>query len=142
MRRMLGVIGEGAAAERTPPPTAADVEDLVGRMRAAGLPVELRVDGEPPNAAGLEVAVYRILQEALANALRHAAARHVDVRLAYAADGIEIDVTNDGAGARSRNGAGMGLSNIRERAALHGGDVRVERSGDRFALHVTLPAGS
>jgi signal transduction histidine kinase len=142
MRRMLGVIGEGVEAERTPPPTAADVADLVARMRAAGLPVELRVDGEPPHAAGLEVAVYRILQEALANALRHAAAHRVDVRLAYAVDGIAIDVENDGAGARRPNGSGMGLANIRERAALHGGDVRVERSGDRFALHVTLPAGS
>jgi signal transduction histidine kinase len=142
MRRMLGVIGEGVAAERTPPPTAADVADLVARMRGAGLPVELRVDGEPPHAAGLEVAVYRILQEALANALRHAAARRVDVRLAYAADGVEIDVANDGAGARRPNGSGMGLENIRERAALHGGNVRVERSGDRFELHVTLPAGT
>lgn len=142
MRRMLGVIGEGIEAERTPPPTAADVADLVARMRAAGLPVELEVDGEPPHAPGLEVAVYRILQEALANALRHAAAQRVDVRLAYAADGVAIEVSNDGAGARRPNGSGMGLANIRERAALHGGDVRVDRSGDRFELHVMLPAGS
>ncbi|WP_194397434.1 sensor histidine kinase [Microbacterium atlanticum] len=127
-----------------PQPTIADLEELYAQVRAAG--VELRVDvdpappGEPP--AAVQLAVYRILQEALTNALRHGAPGGVDVRLAWRSHGVEVEVRNPtAAGARPPSRAGHGLIGMRERAQLAGGRLDVTDESGAFVVHAVIPIG-
>ncbi|MDR6867331.1 signal transduction histidine kinase [Microbacterium resistens] len=125
-----------------PQPTLADLETLYGQVRAAGVEPRVTVDpmppGEPP--AAIQLAVYRILQEALTNALRHGGG-DVDVRLSWWVDRVDIGVANDiGAGHVSSPG-GHGLVGMRERAQLVGGTLTAERVGDRFVVNAALPIG-
>lgn len=124
-----------------PQPTLADLEQLYAQVRAAG--VDLRVDvdpapvGSPP--ASVQLAIYRILQEALTNALRHGTGGTVDVGLAWHADQVELTVRN---GTRPDAGAGPGhgVIGMRERAQLVGGTLRAEREGDVFTVRARIPA--
>jgi signal transduction histidine kinase len=124
MRRMVGVL-KAEPGVRGPQPGLDDIDPLVEQVRAAGTRVEVTRSGEPgPWGPGAGLAVYRIVQEALTNTLKHAGPRAVArVRLCYTADTAEIEVVDDGAGrpvVKSR-GDGHGLAGMSERAASFGG---------------------
>ena len=144
MRRLLGVLRQGdEKAALAPQPGLATLDQLVAQVREAGLPVELRVEGEeialPP---GIDLSAYRIVQEALTNALKHAGPARAWVVVRYGADQVEVEVANDGV---SNGGSGgYGLIGMRERAALYGGDLTAgPRDGGGFTISARLPvAGS
>ncbi len=125
-----------------PQPTLADLEQLYAHVRGAG--VDLRVDidpaphGEPP--ASVQLAVYRILQEALTNALRHGDGGPVDVALAWHPDRVEMHVRNP-VGPRTDEPRGHGLIGMRERAQLVGGSLDAGVEGAEFVVNATLPIG-
>ncbi|MEX2984827.1 sensor histidine kinase [Streptomyces sp. C36] len=153
LRRMLGVLKEepGPAA-RTPQPTLAGLEDLVADVRRTGLAVTLTTKGVPqPLVADVQVTVYRVVQEALTNVLKHADATLVSVRLAWAPGRLTVDVENDGEGvalpwAVAGTGSGRGLIGIRERAAAHGGTATAgpgpEGRGYRVAVELPVVISS
>ena len=110
-------------------------------MRAAGLPVELSLSGEPVLPPGVDLAAYRIVQEALTNALKHAQAPTDGRRSRCADDAVHLEVLDTGAGVPApRNAAGHGLVGMRERAALYGGTVEAGRSpAGGFLVRARLP---
>ncbi|MFJ6678377.1 sensor histidine kinase [Microbacterium sp. NPDC091382] len=130
-----------------PQPTLADLEQLYAQVRAAG--VELRVDVDPAPrgevAASVQLSVYRILQEALTNALRHGTPAGVDVSLEWHPDRVDLHVRNDIApvpeGAE-RRGGGHGLIGMRERAQLIGGRLDAAAADGVFTVEASLPTGS
>jgi signal transduction histidine kinase len=131
MRRMLSLLqpAEGAA-ELSPLPGLGNLGALLERVRSAGVGVDLAVDGEPyPVSPALGLSAYRIVQEALTNTLRHSGARRAHVRLRYRSTGVEVEVTDDGAGQVAEDEkvetphAGRGLIGMRERVALFGGEL-------------------
>jgi len=129
-----------------PQPTLADLAQLFDRVRAAGVHLDVRVDppppGEPP--AAIQLAVYRIMQEALTNALRHGVDPRVRVHLGWFADRVELSVRNArstaAAGAAIGTG-GHGLIGMRERAQLVGGRLTAEPEYGEFVVRATLPIG-
>jgi signal transduction histidine kinase len=142
MRRLVGVLRkEDEAVPLAPHPSLALLEPLVGHVRDAGLPVELRVLGERrPLPPGLDISAYRIVQEALTNVLKHAGPAHARVLVRYGDRELEIEVADDGRGPNSSGASGHGLVGMRERVALFGGELetgRGERSG--FVVRVRLP---
>jgi signal transduction histidine kinase len=144
MRRLLGVLRTDETARLAPQPGADLVPDLVAGVRAAGLRVDLAVTGEPRELPpAVDLSVYRVLQEALTNALRHAGPATVQVRVDYGADAVRLDVVDDGAGAGAANGAmgsGNGLLAMRERIGLVGGEVTAgPRPDGGWAVHASLP---
>ena len=149
MRRLLGVLHEPAAAGNAPQPGLNDVEDLIATVRAAGLPTRLTVTGQPfPLPPTAQLALYRMIQEALTNTLKHAPGATAQVRLAYLPGGVELEVTDDGrpgavaAGGESASlpGSGHGIAGMRERAALFGGEVSAgPRPGGGWRVHTMLP---
>jgi signal transduction histidine kinase len=143
MRRMVGVLRGGMPdTDREPPPGLAQLDSLVAKFRAAGLPVELSVHGEPrPLAPGLDLTVYRLVQEGLTNALKHAVSPHrADVCLAFADDQLQLAVRDDGLETRPDAEAGHGLLGLRERVAVYGGRLSAGPQAERgFELVVTLP---
>ena len=142
MRRMLELLrveGEGA---RGPQPGIADLPALLERTRDAGLPVEDEVVGTPvPLPPGLDLAVYRIVQEGLTNVLKHAGPVPTRVRLGYRADAIRVDVVNEpGPRNGNRAGSGHGLAGMRERALLFGGTLEAgPRPEGGFRVQAELP---
>lgn len=128
-----------------PQPTLADIETLYARMRAAGLDLVVDVDpvppGEPP--AAIQLAVYRILQEALTNALRHGVDPRVRVHLAWWPDRVDLSVRNARATAPApvASAAGHGLIGMRERAQLVGGRLSAAPEYGEFVVRATLPIG-
>jgi signal transduction histidine kinase len=144
LRDFLGVLdpGNDSVAMLAPQPGTADVEALLRRVADAGLPVELRVRGErkalPP---GLDLAAYRVVQEGLTNALKYAQRAHTEVVLDFRADGIEVEVLDDGPGKAADAPAGRGLSGLRERVALYGGSFEAgRRPSGGFAVRAWLPS--
>lgn len=132
--------GEGDQVPETAPGLGT-LGTLVDRMRDAGLDVRLTTTGTAPGLpAGLDVAAFRIAQEALTNVVKHAGATRVEVRIAYG-DPIRLDVIDDGpTGPRpAPSPSGHGLVGMRERAALFGGTVDTRPSGTGFAVRVLLP---
>ena len=132
MHRLLVILREdgAAGADRAPPATLEQVRLLADRTRAAGLDVEVVVDGTPRRLAqGLEASAYRIIQEALTNVLKHSSATRVEVTLAYLEDALEVTVHDNGApkGAASRRG-GHGLIGMRERVSMFEGSLSVGAS--------------
>lgn len=124
-----------------PQPTLADLDDLLAQVRQAGGDLRVTIDpepeGEPP--AATQIAVYRILQEATTNALRHGAG-DIEVRLAWQTDAVEVEVVNAVAGTPSRGG-GHGLIGMRERALLVGGTLLAEGDARQFVVRAVLPIG-
>lgn len=116
-------------------------EDLIDRVRDAGLTAEYAVFGKPvPLPASISQTAYRIVQEAVTNALKHADASTVDVRIRYLARELEVDVADDGRGAIAAGGSGLGLVGMRERVALHGGTVEAgPRAAGGFRVRARLP---
>jgi signal transduction histidine kinase len=145
MRRLLGMLRKGDdELALAPQPSLASLDALAAQVSAAGLPVEVAVEGEPRELPpGIDLSAFRIVQEALTNALKHAgpAAAHVVVR--YGPDELELEIVDTGAGVENGSGTGHGLIGMRERAALYGGDVSVgRRTEGGFAVRVRLPLGA
>jgi signal transduction histidine kinase len=136
LRGLLGLL-RSEAGPRSPQPTLAELRPLIDGVPVAGL----RVTGEPrPVPADVELAAYRIVQEALTNAVKHAAAGRVDVHLDWSPEALTVTVADDGAGAGGPGG-GHGLVGIRERAVACGGTARTGPGvgGRGFAVEVRLP---
>lgn len=144
MRRLLGIVRDGETGLTVPQPGLGRLDELVDEFRSAGLPATARVLGEPrPLAPGLEVSAYRVIQEALTNAMRHAHATRVDIVLRYSPDTLEISVTDDGGGRSARGDdetTGHGLVGMRERVTLFGGQLEAgPRPEGGFAVSARLP---
>ncbi|MFM9594254.1 sensor histidine kinase [Streptomyces scabiei] len=145
LRRMLGVLREGDEEERVPrepQPGAGDLAGLLDRVRGSGLDVVHEVVGrERPLPAAAGASVFRIVQEALTNTVRHADARTVRVRLVYGDDEVRVEVTDDGRGPRAGHVGGHGLVGVRERAAAHGGTAETGAGpgGRGFVVRVRIP---
>jgi signal transduction histidine kinase len=148
LHRMLRVLREGGADEVDEEPgTVSRLDGVVEAARGAGLDVALEVDGPPrPLPAAVEATAYRIVQESITNALKHAPAARVRVRLRYGEQSLEIDVTDDGgsAPATADRGGGFGLAGMRERVALFDGRVsagpRDDGPGWRTRAVLPVPA--
>jgi signal transduction histidine kinase len=141
MRRLLGVL-RADAASLAPQPGAERIPELVDGVRAAGLDVSLEVTGTPgPLPPAVDLSAYRLLQEALTNALRHAGPARVTARVAYGPDAVEISVVDDGLGtAEAGPAAGHGLVAMRERVGLVGGSVAAgPEPGGGWAVRARLP---
>jgi signal transduction histidine kinase len=142
MRRLVGMLRSDDVDPLAPQPGLGDLPTLVTQVQEAGLPVELQVEGESRKLpVGLELSAYRIVQEALTNALKHAGDAHATVRVAYGPDSLELEIVDDGAGGAPRaTGGGHGLVGMRERVALYGGRFDAGRGpGGGFAIRVLLP---
>jgi signal transduction histidine kinase len=143
LRRMLGVLREtdGTAPVDAAGHDVAHVEDLLRAARDAGLDVRSDVYGTPVSLpASVSLAVYRVVQEALTNTLKHARARSVDVRIRYLQREVEVDVADDGTGGRPGRTAGLGLIGMRERVAAHDGVLEAgPRGGGGFRVRATFP---
>jgi signal transduction histidine kinase len=143
LRRLLGMIrAEEGEAVRAPQPGLARLNDLVGQARRAGLLVELAVAGEPRVLPpGVELTAYRIVQEALTNARRHAGPARAHVLLRYGIEALDLEVTDDGRAAPTRgDGAGHGLVGMRERVALYDGSLEAgPRPEGGYAVRARLP---
>jgi signal transduction histidine kinase len=145
MRRLLGTLRRtDAELALAPQPSLKHLDALVEQAREAGLPVELRVEGDagslPP---GVDLTAYRIVQEALTNVRKHAGGAHASVVVRRRDDGIELEITDDGPGSDKNDGTGQGLIGMRERVALYGG---VFESGKRedggYLVRARLPLDS
>ena len=148
MRRLLGVLrasddGDGGAVR--PQPGLGSLPELVTSVRQAGLPVELDVTGAPrPLQPGPSLAVYRVIQEALTNALKHAGpAARARVALVFATDRLTARVSDDGRGAAAvDDGLGQGLAGMRERITMYGGTVTAGPvTGGGWRVDLDLPYG-
>jgi signal transduction histidine kinase len=141
MHILLGVLETAPDGASTP--TLDGLGELVERARAAGLPVTLEVTGTRRLlSAGAELAVYRVVQESLTNAIKHAGGATTQVRLAWGDDALELSVADRGDGGPSPQlpGAGHGLLGMRERLRVHGGDVETgPRPGGGFEVAAHLP---
>jgi signal transduction histidine kinase len=167
MRALLGVLRDGETGARNgvrpgtpdtalvPAPGLADLDRLVERTGEAGVRVDLSVRGErPPLPAGLDLAAYRVIQEAVTNVIKHAATDRCRVTVTYQEDTLTLEVTDNGNGSAASGGgelpvAGNGIIGMRERAAMYGGEVRAAslpgrgfRVTARFPLASTAPVGT
>jgi len=145
MRRLLGMLRRSdEELTLAPQPSLKELERLVEQVRAAGLPVQVAIEGEarelPP---GVDLSAYRIVQEALTNALRHAGPARARVVVRYRADDIELEIADDGPGTDDASGPGYGLVGMRERVSVYGGELQAGRRPEGgYALRVRLPLGS
>jgi signal transduction histidine kinase len=131
-----------AADPLAPQPSLDDLATLVAQVREAGLPVELHVEGERRSLpVGIELSAYRIVQEALTNALKHAGGARATVHVRYGTESLELEIVDEGSGAPSPvSGGGHGLAGMRERVALYGGLLDAgRRPSGGFAVRVLLP---
>jgi signal transduction histidine kinase len=145
MRRLLEVLkAEEDGNGRAPQPGLARLSELVDAMRASGLPVEAVVEGSPrPLQPGVDLSAYRIVQEALTNALRHAGGASARVVVRYDPGAVELEVADDGPGPPEDPEAsgGHGLIGMRERVLLFGGELEAgPRPGGGFLLRARLPS--
>jgi signal transduction histidine kinase len=145
MRRLVGVLrDDDDQAALAPQPSLRRLDELVERIRRAGLPVEVEVVGSPVDLPpGLDISAYRIVQEGLTNVLKHAGEARARLVVAYAPGTLEIEVADDGRGSPGhahRDGGGHGLPGLRERVALFGGSLEAgPREGSGFRVHARLP---
>jgi signal transduction histidine kinase len=145
LRRLLDVLrtdAEPAPADLAPQPGLAGIETLVEQVREAGLPVSLHVDGEVCDLdPGISLTVFRIVQEALTNTLKHAGEATAEVRLTFGKEALVVEVLDTGRGPAPETGrVGHGLVGMRERVALYGGTLRTgPRPGGGFRVHASIP---
>ncbi|MFF3014332.1 sensor histidine kinase [Streptomyces sp. NPDC057939] len=174
LRNLLGLLapaqdGEdepyAGVGELTPQPSLSRLSSLIDRIAFAGLPVEVRISGEPRSLpAGIDVTAYRIIQEALTNALKHGNGGRAEVTVRYADHALRVEVLNSGpsvlsdgtsaagpggaaalpapSGAQKADGTGRGLLGLRERVAVYGGDLDARRRlGGGYRVRARLPLG-
>jgi signal transduction histidine kinase len=142
MSRLLGLLREDhEELGLAPQPGLLGLPTLVAQVSEAGLPVELRVEGEPRHVPlGIDLSAYRVVQEALTNALKHAGEAQASVILRYGRDAIELEVLDDGHAPTAGHGGGHGLIGMRERVAVFGGDFAAgPRPEGGYAVRVSLP---
>jgi signal transduction histidine kinase len=145
MRRLLGAMhGDGDSLELAPRPGLDRLDALVDDVSRAGLPVELHVEGSPfPLPEAIDLSAYRIVQEGLTNALKHAHASRADVTVRYRPEELEIEVRDNGNGASTSDGLGHGLVGVRERVKIYGGEMTAGAApGSGFVLTTRLPIGN
>ena len=150
LRRVLGVLRTGGQ-DTTPQPGLADLDALLDSARSGGVSVTVTCSGSPATLPdGVDLSAYRIVQEALSNAMRHAPGSHVQVHVAYRPDGLALEVRNDAvpqavpvlvaSGDRAAGGGGHGLVGMRERATMLGGSLDAGPTGDGgFQVAAVLP---
>jgi signal transduction histidine kinase len=151
MRLLLGVLRDADAgdlqADRGPAPGLASLPELVTHISEAGVPVGVRVEGEPrPLSPGVDLSAYRIVQEALTNVVRHAAPATAELTVRYSPDEVVIEVTDDGrtplrtpAPTRAGDGPGHGIAGMRERVAVYGGKLLAEPTASGFRVLARIP---
>jgi signal transduction histidine kinase len=144
MRRLLAILNEADDGLAPPQPGLEQLPSLIEEVERAGLDVELVERGERPALSpGLELALYRITQEALTNSLKHAGPTRVQIELGYRDHEVELSVRDHGGSGEPGDGAwsgGNGLAGMRERAAIYGGELlATQRNGGGFELEVRLP---
>jgi signal transduction histidine kinase len=142
MRRLLAAMRrEGEEVEFVPQPGLDGLNALLDEVGRAGLPVELHVDGAPlPLPRGIDLSAYRIVQEGLTNALKHARASRANVTVCYTPDGLQLEVRDDGEGSTTTDGLGHGLVGIRERVKIYGGEMTAGAAPEGgFVLSTRLP---
>jgi signal transduction histidine kinase len=145
LRRILTLLRRSEqSAQSRPQPSIADIDGLIAEHRAGGLPVELQIVGEPrPLTDGDGLTVYRIVQEALTNVVKHCEPSRVTVTLSFRDGGLDVEVLDDGIpAAAGMAGAGHGILGMRERVALLGGELETgPRAGGGFRVAASLPIG-
>lgn len=144
MRHLLGAMrADGEGVELAPQPGLDRLDALVEEVGRAGLPVRLHVEGDTvPLPRAIDLSAYRIVQEGLTNALKHARASGADVTLRYGPGELRIEIVDDGAGGPGNGGPGHGLLGIRERVKIYGGEMSAGAApGGGFALRARLPLG-
>jgi signal transduction histidine kinase len=142
MRRLLGAMrSDGDGVELGPQPGLDALDSLVDNVGRAGLPVQLHVEGQSfPLPRAIDLSAYRIVQEGLTNALKHARATHADVTIRYRPDELELEVADDGQGPAPSNGHGHGLVGIRERVKIYGGEMSAGAApAGGFVVNARLP---
>ena len=143
MRRLLGILRRAdEELPLAPQPSLKHLESLIQQVRESGIPVELHVEGEAgPLPPGVDLSAYRIVQEALTNALKHAGPSHAQVVIHYRADELELEITDDGYGNGKGGGAGQGLIGMRERVTLYRGVFESGRreGGGGYSVRAKLP---
>ncbi|MBE2319042.1 hypothetical protein DVA67_023915 [Solirubrobacter sp. CPCC 204708] len=140
MRHLLGMLSDGAdRAALAPQPTLAEIGELVARARAAGLPAALDVRGERrPLSAGLDLAAYRIVQEGLTNAMKHAPGAVTTVTVSWAPHDLALEIRN-AAGAAATKSGGHGLTGMAERVRIYGGELQAGPAEDGWCVSARLP---
>ena len=141
MRRVVEVLRDGETGMLAPQPGVDALPSLVEEARETGLATTLHVEGEPrPLSPGLDLTAYRIVQESLTNARRHAEATGATVLLRYGDAEIDVEVRDDGVGASGNGSGGHGLAGMRERVSLYGGELVTESAeGGGFRVRARLP---
>ena len=142
MRRLLGMLrADDEELALAPQPSLSALDALARQVTHAGLPVEVRIEGEPTELpAGVDLSAYRIVQEALTNALKHAGPTRARVSVRYGEGELQIDVEDDGSASGNGDGTGHGLLGIRERVTVYGGSFEAgRRAVGGFAVRARLP---
>jgi signal transduction histidine kinase len=142
MRRLLAAMRQdGDGVDLTPQPGLDGLGSLAEEVGRAGLPVRLHVEGEPsPLPRGIDLSAYRIVQEGLTNALKHARASAADVTVRYRPGELQLEVRDDGTGSAPGDGFGHGLVGVRERVKIYGGEMSAARAAEGgFVLSASLP---
>ena len=144
MRRLVGVLRRPEEAPAlAPQPSLQHLDRLVEQAREAGLPVEVQIEGDAKELpAGLDLTAYRLVQEALTNAVKHAQATRAEVLVRYEDGAVELEVVDNGRGASdgSSESGGHGLVGMRERVTVYGGELEAgPRPEGGFALRARLP---
>jgi signal transduction histidine kinase len=142
MRRLLEMLrADDEAVGLAPQPSLAHLQTLADQVRDAGLPVEIELQGEERELApGVDLAAFRIVQEALTNALKHAGPARARVVVRYGGEDVELEIADDGAGGANGAGAGHGLAGMRERVSLYGGRLESGPTpGGGFLVRARLP---
>ena len=142
LRRLFGIVrSEEGDAALTPQPGLARLDALLEQTRTAGLPVEVAIEGERRLLSpGVDLTAYRIVQEALTNALKHAGPARAQVTIRYGREVLDLEITDDGRRTRNGEGTGHGLVGMRERVTLYGGELEAgPRGRDGYAVRARLP---
>jgi signal transduction histidine kinase len=141
MRRVVEMLRDGGQpSAHAPQPGLARLDALIADARAAGLDASLAVSGaQRPLPPGVDLAAFRIVQEALSNVRRHARATRVRVGLRYAAESVTVEIADDGVGTSAQPPSGHGLVGMRERAVLYGGSLELHSEGAGLTVRAVLP---
>lgn len=147
LRRLLGILGEQDPQALAPQPGLSDIAPLLAHARRSGIEADLRVDGQQVQVApALELCAYRIVQESLTNAIKHAAPALASVNVRWCRDALELEISDEGRRrtARTAGGAvGHGIPGMRERVALHSGTLEADAGpAGGFTVRARLPLGN